>query len=275
MFGSMKQGKVAAKTIAEAVAGFKIEGDAPKFEGTEFPSYFKRKDGSTSVEIELPQNDEARVSFLTDVKNNYFTRSRNKGKCEFLGLMEPTFRLFNGRLTFTFHADKYKKPVGTVFDTAVTISDAGHGPWKLSIKVTVAPPREKRENEPPEPNPKTDAAPSRPDIVEVNWGPEAAPITVDRPPGSERLQLLINVDSHLLAEAKALRPPEEAGAVEFVFKYGLALIAMGLLDSAKKTTEWSTNEFECRDRISKSAAGVGRVIVPLCLALPKKLPKAA
>ena len=51
--------------------------------------------------------------------------------------MEPTFRLFNGRLTFTFHADKYKKPVGTVFDTAVTISDAGHGPWKLSIKVKV------------------------------------------------------------------------------------------------------------------------------------------
>ena len=49
MFGSMKQGKVAAKTIAEAIAGLKIEGDAPKFEGTEFPSYFKRKDGSTSV----------------------------------------------------------------------------------------------------------------------------------------------------------------------------------------------------------------------------------
>lgn len=275
MFGSMKQGKVAARTIAEAVAGLKVEGEAPKFEGTEFPSYFKRKDGSTSVEIELPQNDEVRVSFLTDVKNNYFTRSKNKGKCEFSGLMEPTFRLFNGRLTFTFHADKYKKPVGTVFDTVVVISDAGHGPWKLSIKVKVAPPREKRENEPPEPHPKTDAAPSRPDIVEVHNGPEATPITVDKVPGSERLQLQVNVDSRLLTEAKALRPPEEAVAVEFVFKYGLALIAMGLLHSAKKTTEWSTNEVECREQISKSAAGVGRVIVPLCLTLPKKLPKAA
>ena len=50
---------------------------------------------------------------------------------------------------------------------------------------------------------------------------------------------------------------------------------MGLLDSAKKTEEWGTNEVECRERISKSAAGVGRVIVPLCLTLPKKLPKAA
>ena len=125
-----------------------------------------------SVEIELPQNDEVRVSFLTDVKNNYFTRSKNKGKCEFSGLMEPTFRLFNGRLTFTFHADKYKKPVGTVFDTTVAISDAGHGPWKLSIKVKVAPPREKRENEPPKPNPKADEAHSRPDIIDVHNGPE-------------------------------------------------------------------------------------------------------
>jgi hypothetical protein len=101
LFGSMVPGKVAAKTSAVAAAGAKVTGNAPKFEGTEFPSYFKRADGSTSVEIELPQNDEARVSFITDVKNSYFTRSKNKGKCEFSGLMEPTFRLFNGRLTFT------------------------------------------------------------------------------------------------------------------------------------------------------------------------------
>ena len=63
MFGSMTQGKVAAKTIPAAVAGLKVEGKAPKFEGTEFPSYFKRKDGSTSVEIELPQNDELASRF--------------------------------------------------------------------------------------------------------------------------------------------------------------------------------------------------------------------
>lgn len=275
MFGSMSQGKVAARTIAAAIAGLRVEGNAAKFEGTEFPSYFRRKDGSTSVEVELPQNDEVRVSFLTDVKNNYFTRSTNKGSCEFSGLMEPTFRLFNGRLTFTFHADKYKKPIDTVFNTDVTISDAGHGPWKLSIRIKVGPPREKRQNEPPEPNPKTDSAPSRPDIVEVHNGPDAPPITVDKVPETERLQLQVNVESRLLTEAKLLRPPEEAAAVEFVFKYGLALIAMGLLDSMKKTTEWTINEVECREQISKAAAGVGRVIVPLCLTLPKKLPKAA
>jgi hypothetical protein len=112
MFGSMIKGKVAAKTIEAALVGLKVKGNAPKFEGTEFPSYFKRADGSTSVEIELPQNDETRVSFLTDVKNNYFTRAKNKGECEFSGEIEPTFRLFNGRLTFTYRLDKHKKARG-------------------------------------------------------------------------------------------------------------------------------------------------------------------
>ena len=276
MFGSMRQGKVTAKTIAEAVAGAKIEGVAPKFEGTEFPTYFKRKDGSTSVEIELPQNDEARCSFLTDVKNNYFTRTKHKGKCEFSDSIEPTFHLFNGRLTFTFKANKYKKLVGSTFDIDATISDAAHGPWKLNIRVTIVEPREKKEHQKPEPKPPmTDAAPSRPDIVEVHNGPEAPPITVEKVSGTTRLQIHVNVDSRLLTEAKALRPPTEVAAVEFVFKYGLALIAMGLLDSAKKTAEWITDEVEVREQISKSAAGVGRVIVPLCLTLPKKLPKAA
>jgi hypothetical protein len=275
MFGSMIQGKVAARMVEAAMAGLKVKGKAPKFQGTEFPSYFRRKDGSTAIEIEMPQNDETRVSFLTDVKNNYFTRARNKGKCEFAGSIEPTFRLFNGRLTFTYHPDKHKKPVGAVFETSVTISDGAHGPWELSIKVKIGPPREKRENEPPEPNPKTDAAPSRPDIIDVHNGPEASPITVDRVPGTTHLQLQVNVESRLLSEAKLMRLPTEAGAVEFVFKYGLALIAMGLIDSAKKTTEWNTNEVECREQISRVAAGVARVIVPLCLTLPKKLPKAA
>jgi hypothetical protein len=56
LFGSMKQGKVAAQTIASAIAGLKIHGEAQKFVGKEFPTYFRRADGSTSVEVELPLN---------------------------------------------------------------------------------------------------------------------------------------------------------------------------------------------------------------------------
>jgi hypothetical protein len=276
LFGSMVEGKVAAKTIAAAAAGMKIEGPELKFKGLDFPTFFRRADGSIEVDVDLPQKDEARCSFLTDVKNNYFTRTKHKGKCELIGDIQPTFRLFNGRLTFTFDAEKYKRPIVSTFKIVATISDLAHGPWKLTMNVKVVEPREKRENEKRERKPPmTDAAHSRPEILEVHYGPDALPITVAKPANTTRLQLLVNMDSHLLTEARAMRPPEEVAAVNFVFKYGLALIAMGLLDSAKKTTEWATDEVGVRERISASATGVGRVIVPLCLTLPNKLPKAA
>jgi len=125
---------------------------------------------------------------------------------------------------------------------------------------------------PPTP-PKALAAPSRPDIKEVKKGPDAQPLTIDKVPNSDRLRLLLNVESNLLAQAKQLRPTEEAMAVEFVFKYGLALTAMGLIDAAKKTPEWESDQPGCRQRIEQTAIGIARVIVPLCLSLPSKLPK--
>ena len=94
-------------------------------------------------------------------------------------------------------------------------------------------------------------------------------------PNTERFKLLLNRQSRLLSEAKNLRPAEEEAAVAFVFKYGLALTVMGLLDAVKKTPEWAKDEAGCRERIQQSAAGIARVIVPLCLSLPKKLPKPA
>ena len=111
-------------------------------------------------------------------------------------------------------------------------------------------------------------------MIEVEKGPDEPPITVERDPESQNIQLAVNKTSRLLADAKSLRRKEEEAAVEFVFKYGLALIAMGLLDAFKKTPEWYTDEVSCRKKIEEAAAGIARVIVPLCLTLPEKLPKA-
>jgi hypothetical protein len=274
LFGSMMPGRVAAKTI-DTKSGTKVTGEPLPFKGTEFPSYFKRASGANGARIGLPRGDVSRVSFLTDVKNNYFTRSKYPGKCTFNGPIGPTFHLFNGRLNFTFHGDK-NLVEGTKLVTHVTISDsAGHGPFKLVIEAEVVAPREKTTREPPTPNPKVDSAASRPNIKEVMNGPDDPPITVVPVPGTKRLELHVNKGSRLLEQAKTLRPKSEEAAVSFVFKYGLALIAMGLLDAAKKTSEWETDEAGCREKIQVAAVGVARVIVPLCLTLPKKLPKLA
>ena len=110
-------------------------------------------------------------------------------------------------------------------------------------------------------------------IKEVDNGPDEPPLRIEKIPGGDRLQLVLNTGSDLLTAAKAMRPKEEEAAVAFVFKYGLALTAMGLLDAMKKTEQWKQDEAACRGQIEDSARGIALVIVPLCLSLPKKLPK--
>lgn len=273
LFGSTESGQIAAKTSTGGSTHIQPGKPVP-FKGTEYPTFFYRANKSTNVELDVEAGDITRVSFLTDVKNNYFTRQKFRGNCEFTGAPTPTHRLFNGRLTFTFNVDK-SIAVGTKLHCAIQITDKiGSGPFKLVVNLNVI---EKQKTDPPEskpPKPPTvHAGPSRPDIKEVENGPNDPPLTIERIPNTERLQLVLNVGSDLLAAAKAMRPPEEEPAVAFVFKYGLALTAMGLLDSAKKTEAWKNDEAKCREQIQDTAIGIARVIVPLCLSLPQKLPK--
>jgi hypothetical protein len=276
LFGSKTSGKVAARTSTNGVGG-KIEGNPVPFKGLDFPTFIYRRDKSTSVELNIHRGEITRVSFLTDVKNNYFSRQKHRGMCSFDGDFEPSFHLYNGKLTFTCLVDKHLE-IGRTISTKIVISDnKNSGPFHLSLSIKVEPERvaveetEKPES-PPKP-PKVQAGPSRPDIIEMDKGPDAPPLTIEKVPNTERLQLVLNTTSHFLDDAKKMRPKEEELAVGFVFKYGLALTAMGLLDSMKKTDEWQTDESSCRGKVEESAKGIARVIVPLCLSLPKKLPK--
>lgn len=276
LFGSMTSGRVAAKTSTDGMGGT-IKGDPQPFHGLDFPTFIHRRDKSTTVDIEIHRGDVSRVSFLTDVKNNYFTRRRHRGTCEFAGTFQPTFHLFNGRLTFTCAVDR-KTPVGAQLSTSAVITDnQGSGPFVLTVNATVLAekePAEPKEKPPSEPrDPRVEAGPSRPNITEVDNGPDALPLTIEAVPNTERLVLVLNTTSQLLEDAKRMRPKEEKPAVQFVFKYGLALTAMGLLDAAKKSEAWKTDAAGCRLRIQETAVGIARVIVPLCLSLPKKLPK--
>ena len=278
LFGSMATGKVAAKTATNANHGL-IPGAPQPFQGLDYPTYIHRRDKSTTVHVEVPQGDVARVSFLTDVKNNYFTRHKHRGICLFTGEFEPSYHLFNGRLTFTCAVDK-ELAVGTKLTTVALITDKkGSGPFKLTFHATVAPKKQPKEDngeeKPPHtpPEPKVHATPSRPNITEADKGADKPPLTIEKVPTTGLLQLVLNTTNALLVEAKAKLPKEEEAAVSFVFKYGLALVAMGLLETAKKSEEWKQDEASCRKRIEETASGVARVIVPLCLSLPKKLPK--
>ena len=273
LFGTMKPGKAGAKNVTDGPGGPMVEPPQP-FKGTQYPTYFKRKDGAMLVETEIEKGELGRVSLLTDVRNDYFTRKRGVGQATFTGDIVPTAHLFNGRYTLTFAPDKKLAVGGKLNCQAIIKDNKGSGPFKLDVQITVVEPvaKEPPPPKPPKP-PKALAAPSRPDIREVKKGPDAPPLTIDKVPNSDQLRLLLNVQSNLLVQAKKMRPPEDAIAVEFVFKYGLALTAMGLIDAAKRTPDWDTDQAACRQRIEETAIGIARVIVPLCLSLPSKLPK--
>ncbi len=276
LFGTILPGRAAAQTSPNGTAGT-VPGEPEPFVGVDFPSFIRRADKSTTVAVEIPQDDVARVSFVTDVKNNYFTRRKPpRGTVTYVGtLPDPSFRLYNGRLTFTCRVDK-KVDIGSEFEKQITISDRrGSGPFVLQINATVVAPREKPEpREPKEPKePRAQTAPSQPNVTEADEGPDKPPVKIEKDPETKRLQIVINKTCALLAEAKKRRSAEEAPAVAFIFKYGLALAIMGLLDSVKQTPEWEKDEKACRENVEKMAAGLAKVIVPLCLSLPKNLPK--
>ena len=279
LFGSTAAGKTAAPLDGN-VDGTNDDDDDPPtpFKGVEFPTYFHRKDGATSAEIIVPRGGSAIVSFVTDVKNNYFTRRQRRGLIEFevegSGPI-PTYRLFNGRLTFTCTADKVLQ-VGSTYKVTATISNkARPEKFEVVVSATVVEPKEKIQKPKPDKStpPKVQTGPSRPEIKEREDGPDEPPLTVERDPGTRQLVIFLNTTSHLLDDARKLRKPEEEAAVNFVYKYGLALVAMGLLDSERQSEEWETSEGACRDRIATTAKGVARVIVPICLSLPQSLPK--
>lgn len=275
LFGTMFPGSVAAKTAKGEADGDSEDPPVP-FKGEQFPTFFRRKDGKVSVNVEIPVGEVRRVSFLTDVRNDYFSRKRQPGKEEFTGDIKPTSHLFNGRYTLTYAVEK-KQQVGVALASHVLITDnKGSGPFQLNVRImTTQAPAEKKEPKPPSPPPppRSEEGPSRIDVQEVKRGAEAPPLTIEPVPNTERFKLLLNVESSLLAQAKATRPQEEEAAVSFVFKYGLALAVLALLDKAKKNEDWKAKESSCRSQIEEAAAGIARVIVPLCLSLPKKLPK--
>jgi len=71
----------------------------------------------------------------------------------------------------------------------------------------------------------------------------------------------------------SLHPPAAARSlIGYPFR-SVAHFRRGLLDRMKKSEEWQTDEAGCREKIQTMAEGIARVIVPLCLSLPKNLPK--
>jgi hypothetical protein len=160
-------------------------GDRPEpFVGAKFPTFFRpqqQAEPGTLVEIKCPLGDSARVRFVTDADNEYFTRADQPGT---ITVSYPNLfariHLHDGRALLVLNCPA-DSPVGTTVDFAVEVTDPSRKtPFTHNLRIEITEPRERHEREHDDPRPRSGAL-SLPKIVEVtqeqweeeDFGPES------------------------------------------------------------------------------------------------------
>ncbi len=123
--------------------------ETPPYVGSEFPTYFKPQ----KQVLNIPPKTVKKLSFVTDVANDYFTRDNDAGTIEFEkrdDLELKRFRLKDGILAVSFYTPLEK--LGKIPDIKLTIANAGDSEnykFDFAIPVEIVSPKESSKlNEP-------------------------------------------------------------------------------------------------------------------------------
>jgi len=165
----------------------------PPYEGVEFPTYFETQ----KEKFNIPPQTTRKLTLVTDVANDYFSRDLNPGKLDIENredLQLKRYRLHDGALDISIHC--LVKKVGPLKNLKFTIGDDTDHRFDFSIPVEVTPLEESsRLNEP-----------KRNLIHESDWPTyswnENDIASVDSSRTQGRLIVNINIDSKPLRELK-------------------------------------------------------------------------
>ncbi len=274
-------------------------GEAPKFEGRKFPTYFRlTKDPKDGLTKSCPINRTCRIEFETDAVNDYFSRADSPGTITFdpPDLCEHSY-LWNGTFSARFRPP-WNAKAGDLIPLTVTVTDVEREkvgkPFvcrftlkaEEEVEIPAAPPGTKRSRGPRQPSGK-DTAPrlALPTIVEVRreewerYGFDEYSAILIRNDENGGHVFYINIDNAFLITELVRVREEEKSLLKFWFKYGLTLGAMGILQEAKRRAAASRNGRgpvddedeesvpEDLEKVSRYASGLARVIVPIIRSL--------
>lgn len=240
-------------------------GPAPtSFVGVKFPTFFtldaSRVRGEMPV-VTVPVGGTARVQFLTDAVNDYFTRRDEPGQVSVRP--EGVFgrmHLRDGKAALVLCCpDKAK--AGDTFEIAVEVTDPSRRrPFahQLIGQVVESIPRDA---DPRERDPDTSGALALPRIIEVSeaeweaegFGPESG-LAVLRDV-DHGLIAKVNVDNRFLKASLARSPEHDREVIRRRFIYGLVLIGVSLWEEFKERDD-------ADDQIRATTKAVARVLVP-------------
>ena len=277
--------------------------DAP-FEGKTYPSFFKPKgkDYREVIEKECHQNMRARVFFETDAANDYFSRAIDPGAAMVFVVNEEeresildsfTVNLQNGIATLSLTLPG-TAVAGHTFSVVCRVNDVTQiQPFENRIRLCVlgdAHPGGGKGNrrKPPSNRPGSDrekeAMLSLPTIIQVfesDWDKQDPPfdqfsaLSVKQAGLSETssngsYDFYVNMDN-LFLKHEQKNVPDDAALIAARFKYGMALIGLGLihgsLERSTKSVPGEVEEGEEESNVEKdvfeTSKALGPILIPM------------
>lgn len=255
------------------------------FIGQRFPTYFRiHNEPKSGLVRHCPKNRTCKIEFETDASNGYFDRSEDQVHINTQGLPQKlSHNLWDGKATLKFGLPD-SVSVGDEFKVEVLVSDISRlEPFKSVFKIHVEP--EVESTEPPPPViPKGSTLAAIPNVTEVHrpdWGlhdfDEMSAIEIL--PGNETgdvLDISINVDNIYLRNDIAKRKNIDANLLIYWFKWGLVLLALGMINSEKRLKNDDENNVEenekedMYERVGRACMGIAATLIPVIYHMGKK-----
>ncbi len=271
------------------------------FVGVSFPTFFRiTGEPDDGLRKNCPINRNCRVQFETDAENGYFNRAESPGDITFTPVeINRSWNLHNGRMSATFMPPSNCR-VGDEVEIVVNVIDESIiEPHTCRFKLLVTEPAEKQESgqkQPQQPRGGSKLVMPLPisvtrdgraidGISSVKWidreGFDEFTALQIEPSGEDgQFDIYINMDNiHLHNELRRESRTSEHPLITYYFKYGLLLIAMGMLHENKRNgsgnghVESNGNPANCEVRdsndsdylqeINDACKGIATVIVPV------------
>lgn len=281
LFGRGQQVKVPIGPLPEAVP----------YVGRQFPTYFRiAREPKGGLVRRCPRNRTCRIEFETDAANDYFSRSIDPGHLESHGVpILIAVHLWNGKATLRYSLPATCNP-GDQLRVQILVTDISRvSPLESSFVIEV---EEEAPAQPPggRPTPPGAALTNVPNIVEVRrdqWAQysfnEHSALEIKH--GEETLDVYVNMDNLYLRNEIARRRNMDPDVLRHWFKYGLCLLALGMLYQQRQSKRQPTPESEADEpseyslerlaAIAEACRGLAVTIVPVIAQLSQARAHAA
>ena len=259
--------------------------ETAQYTGKRFPTFFRLK--KENLVKDCPINRTCRIEFDTDAADDYFSRGDEPGS---FTVIPPSFnqgyRLYHGTCSAKF-CPPINCEVGDLIDVQVQVTDPSRetNPFTCEFKLHITPKdltpenSHERERKPKEPEGGGVSLPKIYEIMKPQWPDnkfdEHSGLRFTGGQNGDPLEAFVNMENVFLTnELARAKDHAERVLIRHYYKNGLALVALGMLQEAKRRKPKAENGEgpakteadqlgEDLDTIFRLSGGVAAVIIPV------------